>query len=53
MPGNYLAFLNVFLWSLFENDFLEKNEKLNQVNTNPLLKHTVTLSVVGDYQKLI
>ena len=24
MPGNLSAFLKVFLWSLFENDFLEK-----------------------------
>ena len=52
MPGN-IYFLNVFLWSLFENYFLEKMKKTFQVNTNPLLKHTVTLSVVGDYKKLM
>ena len=52
MPGN-IYFLNVCLWSLFENDLLEKMKKTYQVNTNPLLKHTVTLSVVGDYKKLM
>ena len=28
MPGNLSAFLKVFLWSLFENDFLEKMKNL-------------------------
>ena len=52
MPGNICFFKSLFSGHCLKMIFWRK-WKTFQVNTNPLLKHTVTLSVVGDYQKLI